>query len=100
EQFEHSRFGPYPHRFNTKLYYQLVGPDGDFVVGNDIAKFDVSQQLKKLKMPVLIVAGRYDRVAVPKMEVMYKQYCPRAKFVMFERSGHNPQVEEPEKEFP
>lgn len=100
EQFEHSRFGPYPNRFNTKLYYQLVGPDGDFVVGNDIAKFDVTQQLKKLKMSVLIVAGRYDRVAVPKMQVMYKQYCPQAKFVMFERSGHNPQVEEPEKEFP
>ncbi len=30
----------------------------------------------------------------------YKEYCPQAKFVMFEKSGHNPQVEEPEKLFP
>jgi|SRR6185312_2333259 len=90
----------YPNRFNTALYYQLVGPDGDFVVGNDIAQFDVTTELKNLKMPVLVVAGRYDRVSVPKWAVMYKQYCPQAEFVMFEHSGHNPMVEEPEKEFP
>lgn len=98
--FDRSKFGPYPNRFNTKLYYQIVGPDGDFVVEGDMAKFDVTKQLKDLEMPVLVIAGRYDRVAVPKMQVQYKKYCPQAKFVMFERSGHNPQVEEPDKEFP
>jgi proline iminopeptidase len=50
-------------------------------------------------MPVLVIAGRYDRVSVPKFAVQYKNYCPQAKFVMFEKSGHNPQVEEPELEF-
>jgi proline iminopeptidase len=91
---------PYPNPFNTKLYYQIVGADGDFIVTSDMAKYDVRQKLKTLKMPVLIVAGRYDRVAVPWMQVQYKKYCPQAEFVMFEKSGHNPQVEEPEKEFP
>lgn len=91
---------PYPNNFNTKLYYQMVGRDGDFIVGNDIGNFDYRQQLKDLGMPVLIIGGRYDRVAVPRMTVKYKQYCPQAKFVMFERSGHNPQVKEPEKLFP
>lgn len=90
---------PYPNPFNTKLYYQMVGPDGDFVVGNDIGHFDFRKQLKNLKMPVLVIAGRYDRVAVPKMQVLYKKYCPQAQFVMFERSGHNPQVEEQQQEF-
>ena len=47
-------------------------------------------------MPVLIYGGRYDRVAVPWMMVKYKQYCPQARFVLFEHSGHNPQVEEPQ----
>lgn len=98
--FLHGIDPTYPNRFNTRLYYQLVGPDGDFVVGNDIAKFDVTKELKNLKMPVLVVAGRYDRVSVPKMAILYKQYCPQAEFVMFEHSGHNPMVEEPEKEFP
>ena len=90
---------PYPNPFNSKLYYQMVGKDGDFIVGNDIGNFDFRKDLKNLKMPVLIIGGRFDRVAVPWMMVKYKEYCPQAKFVLFERSGHNPQVEEPEKEF-
>ena len=49
-------------------------------------------------MPVLVIGGRYDRVAVPSMMVKYKEYCPQAKFVMFEHSGHNLQVEEPSAE--
>ncbi|MCA0235211.1 MAG: alpha/beta hydrolase [Bacteroidetes bacterium] len=90
---------PYPNSFNSAVYYQMVGKDGDFIVGSDIGTFDYRQQLKSLKMPILIVAGRYDRVAVPWMMVKYKTYCPQAQFEMFEYSGHNPQVEEPEKEF-
>jgi len=86
---------PYPNSFNSKLYYQMVGKDGDFIVGSDIGDFDFRKQLKDLKMPILIIGGRYDRVAVPSMMVKYKEYCPQAKFVIFERSGHNPQVEEP-----
>jgi proline iminopeptidase len=89
----------YPNSNNTKLYYQMVGKDGDFIVGSDIGNFDYRKQLKDFKMPVLIMGGRYDRVAVPWMMVKYKQYCPQAEYVMFERSGHNPQVEEPTREF-
>ncbi|MBS7565248.1 alpha/beta fold hydrolase [Mucilaginibacter sp. Bleaf8] len=98
-KFEGSGRKLYPNAMNTKLYYQMVGRDGDFYVGSDIGTFDFRKQLKNLKMPVLIIGGRYDRVAVPSMMVKYKEYCPQAQFVMFEKSGHNPQVEEPEKEF-
>lgn len=90
---------PYPNAFNAKLYYQMVGKDGDFIVGSDIGNFDFRKQLKDLKMPVLIIGGRYDRVAVPSMMIKYKEYCPQAQYVMFENSGHNPQVEEPSAEF-
>lgn len=90
---------PYPNRFNSKLYYQMVGKDGDFIVGNDIGNFDFRKQLKDLTMPVLVIGGRFDRVATPEMMIKYKKYCPQAEYVMFEKSGHNPQVEEPEKEF-
>jgi proline iminopeptidase len=91
---------PYPNPLNSKLYYQMVGRDGDFIVGSDIGTFDFRKDLKNLKMPILIYGGRYDHVAVPEMMVKYKEYCPQAKFVIFEKSGHNPQVEEPEKLFP
>ena len=98
EKFAHSSEKPYPYNMNTKLYYQMVGKDGDFIVGNDIGNFDFRKQLKDLKMPVLIIGGRFDRVAVPWMMLKYKEYCPQAKFVMFERSGHNPQVEQASEE--
>lgn len=88
---------PYPNNMSTDVYYQMVGKDGDFVVGNDIGTFDFRKELKNLKIPVLIYGGRFDRVAVPWMMIKYKQYCPQAKFVMFEKSGLNPQVEEPVK---
>ena len=91
---------PYPNSYNSKLYYQMVGRDGDFIVGSDIGKFDYRKELKNLKMPVLIYGGRYDRVAVPVMMEKFKEYCPQAKFVMFERSGHNPQIEQPSELFP
>jgi proline iminopeptidase len=95
DNFDRSSGKPYPNNMNMKLYYQLAGRDGDFIVGNDIGNFDFRKQLKDLKMPVLIIGGRFDRVAVPWMMVKYKEYCPQAKFVLFERSGHNPQVEQP-----
>ena len=99
EKFVGRGSSPYPNRFNSKLYYQLVGRDGDFYVGSDIGTFDFRKQLKDLKMPILVIGGRFDRVATPWMMVKYKEYCPQTQFVMFEKSGHNPQVEEPEAEF-
>lgn len=99
DKFSGGNRKPYPNPMNTKLYYQMVGKDGDFIVGSDIGNFDFRQKLKDLKMPILIIGGRYDRVAVPWMMVKYKEYCPQATFMLFEHSGHNPQVEEPAKEF-
>jgi len=96
ENFKPSGRKPYPYKTNKKLYYQMVGRDGDFELTSDIGTFDYRKELEDLKMPILIYGGRYDRVAVPRMMVEFKMYCPQAEFVMFEQSGHNPQVEEPE----
>jgi proline iminopeptidase len=52
-----------------------------------------------MKMPMLIIAGRFDRVALPRFSIKFKQYAPKAEFVMFEKSGHQPFVEEPDKYF-
>ena len=85
--------------FNPKVYYQIVGADGDFLIGGDIGKLDFRTQLKNLEMPVLIIAGRFDRISVPRFAVKYKKYVPNAKFVMFEKSGHNPYMEQHDKYF-
>lgn len=85
--------------FNPQVYYQIVGADGDFLIGGDIAKLDFRTELKNLKMPVLILAGRFDRVAVPRFSEKFQEYCPQAKFVMFEKSGHLPFIEQTKQYF-
>jgi proline iminopeptidase len=43
---------------------------------------------------MLILAGRFDRVVSQRWMVQYKRYAPQAQFVMFEKSGHFPFIEE------
>jgi proline iminopeptidase len=84
---------------NTEVYYTLVGFDGDFIIGGDVSKLDFRKDLKDLNMPMLIIEGRYDRVAIPKWSVKFKEYAPQARFIMFEKSGHAPYIEETDKYF-
>ena len=79
---------------NPDVYYTIVGDDGDFLIGGDIAKLDFRMQLGDLRMPVLVVNGRYDRISVPRFSLKFKQYAPQAEVVMFEHSGHLPFIEE------
>lgn len=85
-----------PPDMNPEVYYQIAGDDADFFIGGDIAKLDFRTRLKDLRMPVLIVTGRYDRVAIPRFAIEFKRFAPQAQFVMFERSGHFPFMEEPQ----
>jgi len=80
---------------NDEVYYTIAGDDADFVIGGDIAALDFRADLKSLTMPMLILAGRFDRVSLPRYAVEYKKYAPQARFVMLEESGHFPYIEEP-----
>jgi proline iminopeptidase len=83
-----------PGSFNADVYRAIGGMDVDRKVGGDAAALDFRPKLKTLKMPILIIAGRFDRVLTPRWTEQFKTYCPQAKFVMFEKSGHYPQIEE------
>ncbi len=82
---------------NNDVYYAIAGDDADFTIGGDIAKLDFRTDLRKLTMPILVIAGRYDRISLPQYAVKYKTYAPQARFVMMEKSGHFAYIEEPEK---
>jgi len=83
--------------WDSGVYYGIIGRDADFFVGGDMIDTDFRKDLKNLDFPTLITAGRYDGVSTPEYNVQYKVYMPKAEFVMFENSGHNPYLEEPEK---
>jgi proline iminopeptidase len=79
------------------VYFAIAGDDADFNIGGDIAKLDFRSDLHKLTMPMLVIAGRYDRIAQPEWSLKFKNYAPQAEFVMMEESGHFPWIEEPDK---
>lgn len=79
------------------VYFAIGGDDADFNIGGDIAGLDFRADLRKLTMPMLVIAGRYDRISLPEWSVKFKMYAPQAEFVMMEESGHFPWIEEPDK---
>jgi proline iminopeptidase len=82
---------------NLQVYCQIAGPDADVVLGGDLASLDFRRQLRTISVPTLVLAGRFDRVAIPRYTMQFKTLMPRAQFVLFERSGHEPFIEEPER---
>ena len=87
---------PY-RKWADDVYATIIGIDGVFDVSGSMINQDYRQQLKNVTAKTLIVAGRYDGVSTPEFNIQYKKFMPQAQFVMFEQSGHNPYLEEPEK---
>ena len=84
---------------SPEVYYAIIGRDADFFVGGSMIDLDFRRELKNIKSPTLITAGRYDGVSTPEYAIQYKRFMPQARFVMFEESGHNPYLEESDKFF-
>jgi proline iminopeptidase len=80
---------------NQEVYCQLAGPDADVALGGEMASLDFRPKLREIRVPTLILASRWDRVAIPRFTTQYKDLMPQATFVMFEKSGHLPFIEEP-----
>jgi proline iminopeptidase len=85
------------HSNNLDLYWTFVGNNIDFFLGGMVAQLpDFRPRLKDLRMPVLILAGRYDRALYPAYQYEFKQFCPQATFLMMEKSGTYAHIEETE----
>jgi proline iminopeptidase len=86
-----------PGSRSSELYYAFVGSDIEFFIGGELLKVpDFRPRLNELNMPVLILAGRFDRALYPKLQMDFARFCPQARFVMLERSGTFGHLEEPE----
>ena len=61
------------------------------------ANLDLTAALPKFQCPVLVITGRYDMNVAPLTAWRIYKAIPGAKFSAFEKSGHLPSYEEPEK---
>jgi len=75
---------------NNDVYSGIAGEGADFLASGEMSRFDFRLDLRKVTTPMLVLAGRYDRIAFPHWTIRYKHYAPRAKFVMLEKSGLSP----------
>jgi len=66
-------------------------------VNKAIADLDLTPALPKFNFPVLVITGRFDMNVAPLTAWNMYKAIPRAKFEVFEKSGHLPSYEEPDK---
>ncbi|HZO18643.1 MAG TPA: alpha/beta fold hydrolase [Gemmatimonadaceae bacterium] len=86
-----------PGSRNMELYTVFAGDDIEFFLGGEVARLpDFRPRLAELAMPLLVIAGRYDRALYPAYQREFARYAPRAELVMMERSGSFAHLEEPE----
>ena len=88
----------YDHNYNASSLWQGVPVNMDIIrVFRDFfADYELSWNPERMRAPVLVIVGRHDYV-VP--HSLWKEVLPKLRnvtFSVFDRSGHAPQLEEPE----
>ncbi len=78
----------------TEVYSTMWGPS-EFRATGSLKNYDRTAELSKIKIPVLITAGRYDQ-AVPSTVRSFQLLTPGSKIVIFDNSSHMAMQEEPE----
>jgi proline iminopeptidase len=67
------------------------------VLNADLGKLDMWPVLPSFRMPTLVATGRYDINVAPSTAWKIHKAIPGSRWVVFERSGHLPYFEEPER---
>jgi proline iminopeptidase len=67
------------------------------VLDADMAHYDLNPEIKKFRMPVLVMTGRYDMNVAPVVAWKIHKAIPGSRLVIIDRSGHLPFYEEPER---
>ena len=82
-------------------YEAFIGSDPEWRVSGTVAGFDPLPRLGELRMPVLVVTGRWDGLTTPRIaHLTWRALAPtRARLVVLERSAHRPWAEEPDAYF-
>ena len=63
----------------------------------DMARYDLNPEIAKFRLPVLVMTGRHDMNVAPLIAWKIHKAIPGSRLVIFERSGHLPFLEEPER---
>lgn len=68
----------------------------DYIWGKIFTQIDIANYTQDLDIPVLLILGRYDYWNPPHLWEAYRPFFSDLTMRIFERSGHSPQLEEPD----
>jgi L-proline amide hydrolase len=80
---------------NPEVYRTMNGPNEFHVIGT-IKDWDITDRLGEIRVPTLIVSGRYDEVTPATVEAVHRG-IPGSEWLLLEESSHMAQAEEPER---
>jgi proline-specific peptidase len=80
---------------NPEVYNTMWGPS-EFSATGTLSDWNIVQRLKEIRVPTLILSGRYDE-ATPLVSETVHHGISGSKWVIFEHSSHMPHIEEPER---
>ncbi len=66
----------------------------NFAFSYNLKKYDVRDRLHEIRVPVLITVGRHDWITPVEASEELHELLPNSELVIFENSGHSPQIEE------
>jgi proline iminopeptidase len=79
---------------SPEVYHAMIGRDPEWTLDGTLAAVELGPRLGAIRAPALVLAGRYDRICPPSASRRIAQAIPGARLVVFERSGHRPELEE------
>jgi proline-specific peptidase len=80
---------------HPQVYHTMWGPN-EFIVSGILKDWSVKDRLGEIRVPTLILSGRYDE-STPLINETMKKGIKNSEWVVFENSSHTPHLEEPEK---
>lgn len=75
-------------RISKPVYGTMNGPNEFTIIGN-IRYWDVTERLKEIRVPTLVISGEYDEVS-PKVGRAIHRGIPLSRFVLFRGCSHTP----------
>ena len=93
------RLFPEPEQAQLREVFQAqviqANPSGYRSTMRSYARFDLSEQVKSIRVPTLIITGERDSIVPPEIQVELANQIPDAKHVFIPDAGHAVSVEQP-----
>ena len=77
-----------------KLTVQKFYETANAAQNDCLSRYDIRDRLYEIKIPVFVYCGRYDWITPPKLNEELAEGIEGSKFVVYEKSGHMPALEE------